>query len=314
MLAKAIHGAREELIALAVANGGNTRGDAKFDIDGGAVTLSHYAELGAKLGGSHLLPDGEPIQVGRTLVVSSGSHGKFLSRLDLDVRGGRVAAHRYRLLPVLSGALAPDPDMARLIAEIRGPHEARLAETLAVSDSLLYRRGNFNGTFDEVILDALLKRGDAQVAFSPGFRWGVTMVPGQSITLEDVMSHTALTYANTWAREMTGAEIHAQMAAELIDGNRSYSELTPLQARAFLAGLAALAVLLGWRFQARRFDVLDWRVASFAVVAADALVFKFAHLILPFTLAAFAWVLGITLGTQTRGAAAWLAHRFGRRA
>ena len=112
--------------------------------------------------------------------------------------------------------------------------------------------------------------------------------------------------------EMTGAEIHAQMAAELIDGNRSYSELTPLQARVFLAGLAALAVALGWRFQARRFDVLDWRVASFAVVAADALVFKFAHLILPFTLAAFAWVLGITLGTQTRGAAAWLAHRFGR--
>jgi adenylate cyclase len=113
--------------------------------------------------------------------------------------------------------------------------------------------------------------------------------------------------------EMTGAEIHAHMAAELIDGNRSYSELTPLQARVFLAGLAALAVALGWRFQARRFDVLDWRVASFAVVAADALVFKFAHLILPFTLAAFAWVLGITLGTQTRGAAAWLAPRFGRR-
>ena len=113
--------------------------------------------------------------------------------------------------------------------------------------------------------------------------------------------------------EMTGAEIHAHMAAELIDGNRSYSELTPLQARIFLAGLAVLAVALGWRFQARRFDLLDWRVASLAVVAADALVFKFAHLILPFTLAAFAWVLGITLGTQTRGAAAWLFHRFGRR-
>jgi len=112
--------------------------------------------------------------------------------------------------------------------------------------------------------------------------------------------------------EMTGAEIHAHMAAELIDGNRSYSELTPLQARVFLAGLAAVAVVLGWRFQSRRFDVLDWRVASFAVVAADALVFKFAHLILPFTLAAFAWVLGITLGTQVRGAAAWLAHQFGR--
>jgi CHASE2 domain-containing sensor protein len=113
--------------------------------------------------------------------------------------------------------------------------------------------------------------------------------------------------------EMTGAEIHAQMAAELIDGNRSYSLLTPSQARIFLAGLAALAVALGWRFQARRFDLLDWRVASFALVVADALVFKFAHLILPFTLAAFAWVLGITLGTQSRGAATWLAYRLGRR-
>src|SRR5207237_10095602 len=100
----------------------------------------------------------QPTQVGRPLVVSWGSHGKFLSRLDLDLRGGRVTAHRYRLLPVLSGALAPDPDMARLIAEIRGPHEAKLAETLAVSASLLYRRGNFNGTFDAVMLDALLTR------------------------------------------------------------------------------------------------------------------------------------------------------------
>jgi S-sulfosulfanyl-L-cysteine sulfohydrolase len=148
-----------------------------------------------------------PIQVGPTLVISSGSHGKFLSRLDLDVRGGRVAAHRYRLLPVLSAALTPDPDMTRLIAEVRGAHEARLAETLAVSESLLYRRGNFQGTFDELILDALLKRADAEIAFSPGFRWGITIVPGQRITLEDVYSHTALTYPNTWTRALTGAEI-----------------------------------------------------------------------------------------------------------
>lgn len=111
--------------------------------------------------------------------------------------------------------------------------------------------------------------------------------------------------------EMTGAEIHAHMAAELIDGNRSYSLLSPEQARIFLAGIAVLAIILGWRFQARRFDLLDWRVASVAVVAADALVFKFGHVILPFTLAAFAWVLGITLGTQTRGAWAWITHRVG---
>jgi sulfur-oxidizing protein SoxB len=149
----------------------------------------------------------QPIRVGRTLVVNSGAHGKFLSRLDLDVRGGRVVDHRYRLLPVLSQTLTADADMARLIGELRGPHEARLGERLAVSESLLYRRGNFNGTFDELILDALLKRADAEVAFSPGFRWGVTLVPGQAVTLEDVYAHTALTYANTWTRELTGREI-----------------------------------------------------------------------------------------------------------
>ena len=153
----------------------------------------------------------EPLRVGRTLIVNSGSHGKFLSRLDLDVKNGRIVRHRFRLLPVLSRAIAPDGEMARLIHELRAPHEAVLEERLAVSDSLLYRRGNFNGPFDEVILDALLERADAQVAFSPGFRWGVSIVPGQAITLEDVYSHTALTYPNTWAREMTGAEIVSLM-------------------------------------------------------------------------------------------------------
>jgi sulfur-oxidizing protein SoxB len=148
-----------------------------------------------------------PLTVGRTLVINSGSHGKFLSRLDLDVRDRRVADWRYRLIPVLSSTLPEDPDMARLIGEIRGPHEARLGETLAVSESLLYRRGNFNGPFDELILDALLARAGAEVAFSPGFRWGVSIVPGQPITLDDVYSHTALTYGNTWVRELTGAEI-----------------------------------------------------------------------------------------------------------
>jgi S-sulfosulfanyl-L-cysteine sulfohydrolase len=153
----------------------------------------------------------EPLRVGRTLIVNSGSHGKFLSRLDLDVRNGRIADHRYRLLPVLSRAIPADADMISLIQELRAPHEATLGERLAVSDSLLYRRGNFNGPFDELILDALLERADAQVAFSPGFRWGISILPGQAITLEDVYSHTAVTYANTWVREMTGAEIVALM-------------------------------------------------------------------------------------------------------
>lgn len=101
--------------------------------------------------------------------------------------------------------------MAQLIARVKAPHAVKLGEALAVSEALLWRRGNFNGPFDEVILDALLERADAQVAFSPGFRWGVTVVPGQTITLEDVYSHTALTYPNTWTRTMTGAEIQGVM-------------------------------------------------------------------------------------------------------
>jgi sulfur-oxidizing protein SoxB len=151
-----------------------------------------------------------PIPVGRTLVVNSGAHGKFLSRLDLDVRDG-VKRWRYKLLPVLSRYLPADPEMERLIRELRAPYEAKLGERLAVSETLLYRRGNFNGSFDEVVLDALLKRFDAEVALSPGFRWGVTIVPGQAITLEDVYSHTGVTYPNTLVREMTGAEIRRVM-------------------------------------------------------------------------------------------------------
>jgi sulfur-oxidizing protein SoxB len=192
------------------------REDKKADC---VVLLSHNGiavdlKLAARVSGLDVILGGhthdglpQPIEVGRTLVISSGSHGKFLSRLDLDVQGGRVVAHRYRLLPVLADLLPADPAMAALVQALRAPHEAKLGETLAVSDSLLYRRGNFNGTFDEIVLDALLKRADAEVAFSPGFRWGLTVVPGQAITLEDVYAHTALTYANTWTRAMTGKEI-----------------------------------------------------------------------------------------------------------
>src|SRR5262249_42405719 len=113
--------------------------------------------------------------------------------------------------PVLSRYIPEDAGMARLIREIRAPYASRLAERLAVSESLLYRRGNFNGSFDEIILDALLARYDAEVAFSPGFRWGATIVPGQDITLEDVYSHTGLSYPNCLVRELSGAEIHRIM-------------------------------------------------------------------------------------------------------
>jgi sulfur-oxidizing protein SoxB len=199
---------------------GELRDDRKVDA---VVLLSHNGvavdlKLATRVSGLDVILGGHthdglpaPILVGRTLVVNSGSHSKFLSRLDLDVRGGRVVAHRYRLIPVLAKYVPEDPEMRALIREIRAPHEARLGERLAVSESLLYRRGNFNGPFDELILDALLKRADAQVAFSPGFRWGISIVPSQAITLEDVYTHTALTYANTWVRELTGREIHSIM-------------------------------------------------------------------------------------------------------
>ncbi|TAN55365.1 MAG: thiosulfohydrolase SoxB, partial [Rhodospirillales bacterium] len=153
----------------------------------------------------------QPVMVGSTLVIQSGAHGKWLSRLDLDVKDKRVRGWRYKLIPVLSNALAQDPAMAKLITDIRAPFKDKLGEKLAVSESLLWRRGNFNGPFDEIILDALMKHYDAEVAFSPGFRWGISILPGQAITLEDVFTHTGLTYPNTWSRPLSGAEVKTVM-------------------------------------------------------------------------------------------------------
>ena len=148
-----------------------------------------------------------PILVGKTLVMNSGSNGKFLSVLDLDVRGGRIADYRYRLLPVFANLLPADPAMQAYIERVRAPYAARLAEKLAVTEGLLYRRGNFNGTFDQLILDALIQEQSAQIAFSPGFRWGTTLLPGDAITLEHVMDQTAITYPAVTLTEMTGERI-----------------------------------------------------------------------------------------------------------
>ena len=144
---------------------------------------------------------------GMTLVTNAGSNGKFLGVLDFDVKGGKVAGWKYRLLPVFANLLAPDPAMAKLIANIRAPHEAKLSEKLAFTEGLLYRRGNFNGTVDQVILDALMQVKGAEIAFSPGFRWGTTLLPGQAITLDHVMDWTAITYPQTTLNELTGEMI-----------------------------------------------------------------------------------------------------------
>jgi sulfur-oxidizing protein SoxB len=146
---------------------------------------------------------------GRTLVTNAGSNAKFLGVLDLDVRAGRLADWRYRLLPVFSNLLPADADMAALIRRVRAPYEAKLGEPLAVTEGFLYRRGNFNGPFDQVMVDALREVRGAQIAFSPGFRWGPTLLPGETITLEHAMSQTAITYAHTTLTEMTGEQIKA---------------------------------------------------------------------------------------------------------
>ncbi len=144
---------------------------------------------------------------GQTLVANSGSNGKFLSVLDLDVKGGKVAGFRYRLLPVFSNLLPADAAMAKLIDGTRAPHLAKLGEKLAVTEGLLYRRGNFNGTFDQLICDAMLEVKGAEIAFSPGFRWGTSILPGQPITQEHVLDQTAITYPYTTLNELTGVQI-----------------------------------------------------------------------------------------------------------
>ena len=148
-------------------------------------------------------------RVGRTLVTNAGSNGKFIGVLDLQVGGGGVADYRYRLLPVFSNLLEPDGAMAAYIEQARKPFAARLVEALARTESVLYRRGSFNGSFDDVILEALAAEKNAQIAFSPGFRWGPTLLAGEAIRFEHVMEQTAITYPHTTVNELTGAQIKA---------------------------------------------------------------------------------------------------------
>ena len=145
---------------------------------------------------------------GRTLVVNSGSNGKFLSVMDLDVRHGHLVDYRFRMLPIFSNFLPADSEMAAYVDGVRAPYVDQLTRVMASTEVTLYRRGNFGGTFDQVILDALLKVRGADIAFSPGFRWGTSLLPGDSITYEHVMDQTAITYAKSTLNEMTGEMIH----------------------------------------------------------------------------------------------------------
>jgi sulfur-oxidizing protein SoxB len=187
------------------------------------VLLSHNGmdvdlKMASRVSGLHAIlgghtHDGVPIPVqvknrgGMTLVTNAGSNGKFLGVLDFDVKGGKPVDFRYKLLPVFSNMIPADPTMAKLIAKVRAPYEAKLGEKLATTDGLLYRRGNFNGSFDQLILDGLMTQKDAEIAFSPGFRWGTSLLPGQAITRENLMDQTAITYPYTTVTNMSGETI-----------------------------------------------------------------------------------------------------------
>ncbi len=146
-------------------------------------------------------------KAGNTLMVASGSHGKFVSRLDLDVQGKAIKGFRYRLIPVFSDAIKPDAEMATLIAKHRAPYQKDLSRVLGKTESLLYRRGNFDGTLDNVICDAILTERDAEIALSPGIRWGTSVLPGQDITFEDITNGTAMSYPACYRMTMSGARL-----------------------------------------------------------------------------------------------------------
>jgi len=183
------------------------------------VLLSHNGfdvdrKLAARVQGIDVILTGhthdaipDVVKVDKTLLVAAGSHGKFLARLDLEVSDKRIVNYAFRLIPVLADVIAGDVDMAAMIGDIRVPHESTLHKVLGHTDTLLYRRGNFNGTFDDLICQALLAERDAEIALSPGFRWGASLLSGQEITSDDLFNQTAITYPAAYRNEMTGATL-----------------------------------------------------------------------------------------------------------
>ena len=152
----------------------------------------------------------EPVLVGETIIVASGSNGKFVSRVDLDVRDGRMMGFRHKLIPIFSDVITPDPQVAKLIDDQRAPYVDQLSEVIGktADDQMLYRRGNFNGTWDDLICDALISEREADIALSPGVRWGPSILPGQDITREDIWNVTSMSYGEAYRTEMTGEFLH----------------------------------------------------------------------------------------------------------
>jgi sulfur-oxidizing protein SoxB len=203
------------------------------------VLLSHNGfdvdrKLASRVSGIDVILSGhthdalpEAVKVGKTLLIASGSHGKFISRLDLDVENSEVKGYRYKLIPLFSDAIAPDAEMAAAVTKARAPYAKELARVVGQADSLLYRRGNFNGTFDDLICAALLKERDAEIVLSPGFRWGTSVLPGAPITVEDIHNATAITYPQVYRMPMTGErlkEILEDVADNLFNPDPYYQQ------------------------------------------------------------------------------------------
>lgn len=146
----------------------------------------------------------EPVLIGETILIASGSHGKFISRVDLDIRDGKMMGFRHKLIPIFADVIQPDAEMAALVDDARAPYLAEMSEEVGTTESLLYRRGNFNGTWDDLICDAILSERDAQIALSPGVRWGASLMPGDAIRREDIHNATSMTYGAVYRNEMTG--------------------------------------------------------------------------------------------------------------
>ena len=183
------------------------------------VVLSHNGfdvdqKLAADISGIDVILTGhthdavpQAVRIGKTLVLSSGSHGKYLGRIDLKVEGGQVVDASSTLIPVFSDVISPDSEMTSLISQLRAPYEAECNRVIGKAGSLLYRRGNFNGSWDDVICDAIREERDVEIALSPGFRWGTTLLPGQPITIDDMYSQTAMNYPAVYRTEMTGEQL-----------------------------------------------------------------------------------------------------------
>lgn len=150
----------------------------------------------------------QALKIEDTLLLSSGSHGKYLGRIDLEVKNGKVVDYNSTLIPVFSDVITPDKEMATLIDNLRAPYEAECNRVIGKTESLLYRRGNFNGTWDDLICDGIREERDVEIALSPGFRWGTTLLPGQDITMDDLYTQTSMSYPNVYRTEMTGQQLH----------------------------------------------------------------------------------------------------------